>query len=126
MEHQSVHSSRLTRWVRSLLVIAVVTLGVAACSSEEAEPVDLYATVTTATTEAGGNPHGMIDPVGPEGDDVNAETRQMVVDHATAQCLEDPDLAEGIVRMVDPETNEVANELRLNCAEVRAEHGADS
>ncbi len=48
------------------------------------------------------------------------EPTEQMRDAAEQQCLDDPDLAEGYVRAVSPDTDEVMAELSVDCAEVRA------
>ncbi|MEM7273269.1 MAG: hypothetical protein AAF547_09340 [Actinomycetota bacterium] len=40
-------------------------------------------------------------------------------DAAEQQCLDDPELAEGYVRAVDPDTDAILAELTLPCSDVR-------
>lgn len=107
---------RSPRVLRLAPVVAVAAMVSVACTEgEEPVPVDLDATTTTtqassATTATEGTL--------PE-DDPNAEARQMVIDAAEQQCLDDPELAEGVVRIVDPETDQVLNEYVADCDEVR-------
>lgn len=39
---------------------------------------------------------------------------------AEQQCLDDPDLAEGYVRAVSPDTEEILAEVSIDCTDVRA------
>jgi hypothetical protein len=48
------------------------------------------------------------------------EPTEQMRDAAEQQCLDDPDLAEGYVRAVSPDTDEVMAELSVDCPEVRA------
>ena len=48
------------------------------------------------------------------------EPTEQMRDAAEQQCLDDPDLAEGYVRAVSPDTDEVMAELSVDCTEVRA------
>lgn len=99
----------------ALLIAGLVLVG---CTGEEATPVDLDA--TTSTTVVTPPPFdGEIDP-----DDPNAEARAQVVDAARQQCLDDPELDEGVVRLVLEETGELASEYRVDCDEVRAEESS--
>ncbi len=79
---------------------------VGGCTGEEPVEIDLDATIPPTST-----------PVDPE--DPNEAQRQELQDLAEKQCLDDPELAEGTVRIVDPVTNEVVSELIVQCAEVR-------
>ncbi|MEZ5225407.1 MAG: hypothetical protein R2710_01695 [Acidimicrobiales bacterium] len=109
-----------------LMVAGLVLAGLgASCSEEKATIVDLNATTTTAAADtATGSSVSMApftDEIDP--DDPNAEARQQVIDAARQQCLDDPTLDEGVVRIVVEATGEIANEYRVDCAEVRAEEG---
>lgn len=76
------------------------------CTGEEPVEIDLDATIPPTSVSA--------DP-----DDPNAAQRQELQQLAEQQCLNDPELTEGTVRIVDPETNEVVSELIVQCDEVR-------
>ncbi len=84
----------------------VVTLAAAGCSGEEAVPIDPANPPTTA----------------PDLTDVThaIEPTDQMRAAASQQCLDDPDLAEGYVRAVDPATDQVVAELAVDCDEVRA------
>lgn len=98
-----------TRPVASLvaLLLAVLMLSSAACSAEEAVPID-PANPPTTEVDLTDVTH-QIEP-----------TEQMR-DVASQQCLDDPGLDEGYVRAVDPDTEAVLSEWSVDCAEVRAE-----
>ncbi len=108
----------VTRAVQLVSALAVVAFFMVGCTGEEATVVDLDATTTTAATERSSVPT-MSDEVDP--DDPNAEARELVVEAARRQCLDDPDLDEGVVRIVAEATGEVANEYRVDCNEVRGD-----
>jgi len=48
------------------------------------------------------------------------EPTDQMRDAAAQQCLDDPDLAEGYVRAVSPDTDEVLAEIAVDCADIRA------
>lgn len=112
-----------TRIVHLLVAVVSITLLASSCSEEEATIIDLDAVSTTTTVD--GDTSSTTAPPGDEidPDDPNAEARQQVIDAARQQCLDDPELDEGVVRLVMAETGELANEYRVDCDEVRAEEG---
>jgi hypothetical protein len=79
---------------------------VAGCSGEEPQPIDLTETVTT------------LDPGSVEPGDPNATERQRMQELAEQQCRDDPDLERGVVRLVDPRTDETLAEVVADCAEI--------
>lgn len=76
------------------------------CTGEEPVEIDLDATIPPTSAPA-------------DSDDPNAAQRQELQQLAEQQCLNDPELVEGTVRIVDPATNEIVSELIIQCAEVR-------
>lgn len=88
----------------------------AGCTGEEATPVDLDATTSTTAVVTAPPFDDEIDP-----DDPNAAARSQVVEAARQQCLDDPELDEGVVQLVLEESGEIASEYRVDCDEVRAE-----
>lgn len=92
----------------SLLAFSLLLMS---CGGEDATPIDLDATTSTVGP--------LID------DDPNAESRQLVQDLAEQQCLDDPAKVEGVIRIVDPDTDEVVGEFLADCAEVRARPPAE-
>lgn len=100
--------------------------GSAACTGENAEPVDLDGSPTSTTV--GGAPSGTSIPspgssrptgsLAPE--DQNAESRRLARHHAEQQCFDDPTAAQGIIRIVDPATDQVVSSVVVDCDEVRA------
>ncbi len=84
----------------------MVSLGIAACTGEEPVPIDLDATIPPTSAPA-------------NEDDPNAAQRVEIQQLAEQQCLDDPELEVGTVRIVDPVTNEVVSELVIQCDEVR-------
>ncbi len=81
-----------------------------ACTGEASTPIDLRATTTSAPPVTG---VPLLD------DDPNAEAREQIRQLAEQQCLDDPTKTEGVVRIVEPETEQVVGELIVDCAEVR-------
>lgn len=108
-------SSRAGARVRRIVAVVVMALAVASCQGDQADSPDPDPVVA--------NPHGSIDLTGDLGheDDPNAESRQLIRQLARRQCLDDPDLDEGLIRMVNPETGATVNEFTLDCDEVRAQ-----
>jgi len=92
-------------------ILLALSLCLAACTTEATTPVDLSGTTTTTLA----NPHGSVDPE----TDPNAEVRAQAQQLADAQCLEDETLEEGIIRIVDPDTDEVVGEISADCEAVR-------
>ena len=95
--------------VRVRLVPASVALlcGLAiGCSGEEAVPIDPA------------NPPTTIDLT-----DVThrLEPTEQMQDLAEQQCLDDPDLDEGFVQAVDPDTDQIMSQVTVDCAEVRGQ-----
>ncbi len=89
--------------------VFALCLALAACTGEEATPIDLQRTVTTsvdATTTT---------------EDPNAEVREQAEQLAAEQCLEDPELEKGIIQIVDPDSGEIAGEVIADCAVVRSQ-----
>lgn len=100
------------------MALGAALVVLAACSGEDATPVDLD---SSTTTQHGSGPTSE----GGEGSslpayDQNAESRQMAVDFAEQQCLDDPEADEGIIRIVDPRTDQVVGEVIVDCVDVRA------
>lgn len=98
-----------------LICLFALALVVGACSGETAEPIDLRATVPTtdAPTET------TLGEAEQQITDDNEAQRQVAVGYAEQQCLEDPDLEEGYVQIVVPDTDEKVGEITADCAEVR-------
>jgi hypothetical protein len=82
----------------------------ASCTNDAATPIDLSSSTSAPLTTGVPLPD----------DDPNAESRQMAIDFAEQQCVDDPDKDEGIIRIVDPETEQVVGEVVADCAEVRS------
>ncbi|MEM9562983.1 MAG: hypothetical protein AAGA93_10215 [Actinomycetota bacterium] len=91
----------------ALLALVVVSWLLAACTGEEAIPID-PANPPTTVPDLTGVTHA-IEP-----------TEQMRAE-AERQCADDPDLVDGYVRAVDPDTDQVLSELTVDCAEVRGD-----
>lgn len=88
------------------VVALVLGLGLAACSGEEAVPID-PANPPTTLPDLTDVTHGL-------------EPTDQMREAAEQQCLDDPELDEGYIRAVDPDTEAVMAELTVDCAEVRA------
>jgi hypothetical protein len=100
-----------------LAVVLCVVVGLAACSSEEATPVELStSTSTTAAADPGtGSTDGTLPPT-PHAVGENPQARA----YAEQQCLDDPSLEQGTIRIVDPTTQTVVGEVVVACDEVRS------
>lgn len=83
-----------------------LALGFAAgCTGEEAVPLDEFE--ATSTVPAPAVTHFL-------------EPDQEMVDLATQQCLDDPDLDEGVIRAVDPANpDEILVDVTIDCDDVR-------
>lgn len=92
-----------------LLPALLSILAFGACSSEDATPVDLDPADQPATS---------VSPA-TSSDDQNDAAREQAREYATQQCLDDPEATEGVIRIVDPDTDEVAATVTVDCAEVR-------
>ena len=94
---------------RYLLVLAGPLALLAACTGEEAVPIDPAnpPTVPTTTVDLTDVTHSL---------QPTDEMREMAED----QCRDDPTLSEGYVRAVDPNTDEVLAEITVDCDEVRS------
>ena len=87
----------------SLAFACTVAVG---CSGEEAVPIDPA------------NPPTTLDLT-----DVThrLEPTEQMQDLAEQQCLDDPDLDEGFVEAVDPDTDQVMSQVTVDCDEVRGQ-----
>ncbi len=94
------------------LIGTIVGFG-AACTGETAVPIDLNST-TVPNVEPSTIPEAL-DPENP-----NEDQNRVAVAYAEQQCLEDPELEEGYVRIVVPETEEIVGEITVDCEQVRA------
>lgn len=74
-----------------------------ACTDEATEPITPGGSPTTASTL----PAHAVTPT-PE-----------VEEYARQQCLDDPSLGEGVVRIIEPETDTVVAEVVIDCDDVR-------
>ena len=45
----------------------------------------------------------------------------MAIDFAEQQCFDDPEAEEGVIRIVEPESEEVVGEVVVDCEEVRSQ-----
>lgn len=90
-------------------VLAAVSLLGAACTAEDATPIDPA------------NPPDFEDDPGDLTDVTHVlEPTPQMQELAEQQCLDDPELAEGLVQAVDPDTDAVVSEIRVDCADVRS------
>ncbi len=94
------HSRAAT--VAANLVVAAAIFSLAACGSDGTDPAQGDPGDLTNVTH-------MLEP-----------TDQMR-EAAEQQCLDDPDLAEGYVRAVSPDTDEILAEISVDCADIRGE-----
>jgi hypothetical protein len=108
---KNVPSCRVRR--TASVTLGLVGLLVGACTDEGATPVDLDAITTSSSVDPDAIPFS--------DDPTNVASRQMAVDFAEAQCFDDPELEEGVIRIVDPESDDVVGEVVADCVEVRAE-----
>jgi hypothetical protein len=88
------------------LFVLLVGLGAAACTEQDTVPLDLDGTVPLVEPPA-------------HSDSGNEEAQAEGQRLARQQCLEDPSLEEGVVQIVQPETDFVVAEIVVNCSEVR-------
>lgn len=96
------------RAIAGLLAVAAVVIA-GGCSGEEAVPID-PANPPTTGVDLTDVTHS-IDPT------------EDMRDAAEQQCLDQPELAEGYIRAVDPEDGRVLAEVTVDCDEVRAAAG---
>lgn len=94
-----------------LLPAQLAILAFGACSSEGATPVDLDPVDQPATSSAS--------PASSP-DDQNDAAREQARAYATQQCLDDPEATEGVIQIVDPDTDQVAATVTVDCAAVRS------
>lgn len=94
--------------MRRIVVLATVLGGLAACSGEEARPIDLQGPTSSSSTSLVATPHAVGE---------NPQARF----HAERQCREDPELDQGVIRIVDPASDAVVGEVVVECAAVRDE-----
>ncbi len=99
------------KWQFSLAVIIIVLA--TACTGETAVPVDLNSTSVPAV--ASSTIPDVLDPANP-----NESQNRVAVGYAEQQCLDDPELIEGYVRIVVPDTEEIVGEITVDCEQVRA------
>ncbi|MEZ5340048.1 MAG: hypothetical protein R2706_00970 [Acidimicrobiales bacterium] len=86
-----------------------------ACTGEDSTPIDLQNSGSVASTPE-------VSEV-PIVDDPNAEVREQAKQLAAQQCLDDPTLEQGVIRIIDPDTDEMAGEVIADCEVVRAQEG---
>ena len=111
---ESTSSGSLASMGKVALLSVVLVLVGTGCTGEVATPIDLNST-TTSLDVAG---------LAVSSDATNAASNQMVLDLARQQCFDDLEAAEGIIRIGDPRTDQVVNEVVIDCTEARA--AADS
>ncbi len=108
MSSPSDRHRRLNRPVSVLAIVGAASMLVlGACTGEEAIPIDPANPPTTAPDLT--DVTHVIEPT----DQMRAE--------AERQCEDDPDLAQGYVRAVDPETDEILTEFTVDCAKLRGD-----
>ncbi|MDA3039619.1 MAG: hypothetical protein O3C27_08835 [Actinomycetota bacterium] len=90
--------------------VLLALLAVAACTGEEATPVDLDQGPSSSSA-----------PPTASSEDQNEAARAQALAYATQQCFDDADASEGIIQIVDPETDQVVGTVTVDCAEARAE-----
>ncbi len=97
---------------RSTVTTVLITFAilVSACVQEEAVPIDPAKPPTTSVPDLADLPD-VSHPLQP--------TEQMK-ELARQQCLDDPDLVEGYVSAVDPDTNEILVDYSIACVDVGA------
>lgn len=93
----------------ALLLALGVLLG--GCGGEDATPIDPSNPPTTPI-DLSGVRHSL------------APTQQMI-DAARQQCIDDPELATGYIKAVDPGSDEIVSDYEVDCSVVRAEVQAD-
>lgn len=96
--------------MRRVLVLVATLSAAAACSGEEAQPIDLRGSTATSSTSSSvvATPHAVGE---------NPQARF----YAEEQCRKDPEKEQGVIRIVDPATDKVVGEVIVDCAEVRLE-----
>lgn len=101
--------ARVSARLRVGLIVGLTVLG-AACVQEEAVPIDPANPPTTPAPNLGDLP------------DVShpLQVTDQMKELARQQCLDDPDLAEGYVSAVDPETDEILVDYSISCESVRS------
>ncbi len=94
-----------------LTTVAIIALGLlaAGCVDEQAVPIDPANPPTTPSPDVADMPD-VSHPLQP--------TDQMK-ELARQQCIDDPDLVEGYVSAVDPETDDIVVDYAVQCVEVR-------
>ncbi len=95
-----------------------------ACTTEEPTAIDFTANNDATTVPLhdtdDGSAGGLTDAPADGSADPNSAQRSMVFGLAEQQCLDDPELAQGVVQIAMPDTGEVVNEVSVECDEVRA------
>lgn len=105
------------RWTDAKILGSVCLLLVlSSCTGEDAVPLDLGSTPPTSHGVGAGDEAEGSDST----TDPNEAQRQLVIGYAEQQCLDDPDLEEGYVAILVPDTEEKVGEVSVDCAEVRS------
>jgi len=86
--------------------LLALSLSLVACGSQDTVPLDLDGTVPLVEVPEHSNAGN---------DAASAEGRRL----AAQQCLDNPDLDEGIVQIAQPDTGVVVAEILVQCSEVR-------
>lgn len=94
---------------RALLL--VLGLFLAGCGGEDATPID-PANPPTTPVDLSGVQHSLV-------------PNQQMIDAARQQCVDDPELATGYIKAVDPGRDQIVSEYEVDCSVVRAETRAD-
>ncbi len=98
----------------SVFTIAFVAVTASGCvGGEEPQPFDLTDGGSTTTLSVPDEP---IDP--------NAGVRSQAVGFAEQQCIDDPDLAEGVIQIAEQDSGEVVNRVIADCEDVRTRAAA--
>ena len=90
-------------------------LGLGGCTSEDATPVDLQQQPTTPA----------VTPTDSSADQ-NEAARAQARAFAAQQCFDDPEASEGVIQIVDPETDQVVGTVTVDCAEARSDQSGST
>lgn len=102
-------ANRTNRSLSAFTLAALVGLATACVGGEEPQPFDLTEGASTTTQGVPDDP----------GVDPNAGVRSQAVGFAEQQCIDDPELAEGVIQIAEQDTGEVVNRVVADCADVR-------
>ncbi len=101
-------------WTKRPVSLALIVVVLAtACTGETAVPIDLNST-SVPTVASSTIPEGL-DLANP-----NESQNRVAIGYAEQQCLDDPELVEGYVRIVVPDTEEIVGEITVDCEQVRS------